>query len=52
MRVYREVRREVMNMKKRFRLSKKSSNKKFGRSGKSTHKYNVSKAPMRGGIRL
>lgn len=36
---------------KRFRLSKRSSKRKF-RKGLRTHKFNVKPRPMRGGTRL
>ena len=39
-------------MRKRSRMSKKSSRKLFRNTASRTHKKNVSPRPMRGGIRL
>lgn len=39
-------------MKKRQKMSRKSSRKLFRRTASRTHKKNVGIRPMRGGIRL
>jgi len=39
-------------MKKRYKLSKKSSRKLFSKTASRTHRRNVHSNPMRGGIRL
>lgn len=39
-------------MRKRFKLRSGRSKKMFTRHAKGTHRKNVSRAPMRGGIRL
>jgi hypothetical protein len=39
-------------MKTRSKMSRSRSNKSFKRSAVGTHKANVRKAPMRGGIRF
>jgi hypothetical protein len=39
-------------MKRRHKLSKRSSRKMFTKHAKKTHKRNLPRVPMRGGIRL
>lgn len=39
-------------MRKRFKMSNKASRRHFTRHATRTHKFNLSGAPMRGGIRL
>lgn len=39
-------------MRKRYKLSKRSSKKLFHRTASRTHARNVHSNPMRGGIRL
>lgn len=39
-------------MKRRFKISNRSSKKLFSRTASRTHRRNVSGNPMRGGIRL
>lgn len=39
-------------MAKRYRMSRKSSRRHFTRNAVKVHKFNLSGAPMRGGIRL
>lgn len=39
-------------MKKRYKMSKRSSSRKFKKSANKTHKMNLGVRPMRGGTRL
>lgn len=39
-------------MKKRFKMSKRNSKRKFKKSAGKTHKMNLGARPMRGGTRL
>lgn len=39
-------------MKARRKVSRRKSRKMFTKTADKTHKYNLAKAPMRGGIRM
>lgn len=39
-------------MKKRYKMKRKNSNRKFSKSANKSHKMNFGPRPMRGGTRL